>query len=83
MIRHKDIDQTKLIGLIKEEKLQLGGNQNLKIYGTLTCKSGKRMLKKNRVFFESEEEALAQGYRPCGHCMRKDYLLWKARNKSG
>ena len=81
MIKHNDIDQSALITLIKEGKLRLGGNAKLKIYGTLTCKSGKRMLRKNRVFFESEVEALAAGYRPCGHCMRKEYLVWKAKNK--
>ena len=81
MIKHSEIDQSALIALIKEGKLRLGGNAKLKIYGTLTCKSGKRMLRKNRVFFESEVEALAAGYRPCGHCMRKEYLVWKAKNK--
>jgi len=45
------------IRLIKQ-KIQLGGNANLKIYGTLECKSGKRMKAKNRVFFEHEEEAI-------------------------
>jgi len=64
------------IRLIKQ-KIQLGGNANLKIYGTLECKSGKRMKAKNRVFFEHEEEAIKAGYRPCGHCMRAKYKLWK------
>ena len=81
MIKHSEIDQSALIALIKEGKLRLGGNAKLKIYGTLTCKSGKRMLRKNRVFFESEDEARSEGYRPCGHCMRKEYLVWKAKNK--
>ena len=78
MIKHDEIDQAQLIEQIKAGKLLLGGNKKLKIYGTLTCKSGKRMLRKNRVFFESEEEAITHGYRPCGHCMRKAYLVWKA-----
>ncbi|MDX2045901.1 MAG: Ada metal-binding domain-containing protein, partial [Chitinophagaceae bacterium] len=41
------------------------------------CKSGKRMKAENRVFFGSEKEALQSGYRPCGHCMKKEYEQWK------
>ncbi|MGJ1205480.1 hypothetical protein [Sphingobacterium lactis] len=25
-------------------------------------------------------EAIEAGYRPCGHCMREEYLKWKAKN---
>lgn len=53
------------------------GNRHLKIYGTLHCKSGKRMKKENRVFFQSEKEAMEAGYRPCGHCMNSAYKKWK------
>ncbi|WP_281166870.1 Ada metal-binding domain-containing protein [Segetibacter koreensis] len=49
----------------------------LKIYGKLNCISGKRMLKQNRVFFCTEAEAIKNGFRPCGHCMRSDYKKWK------
>ena len=35
------------------------------------------MKKENRVFFTSEKEAIAQGYRPCGHCLRSKYVDWK------
>ncbi|MCH5684590.1 hypothetical protein LWM68_10115 [Niabella sp. W65] len=31
------------------------------------------MKRTNRVFFYSEEEALLNGYRPCGHCMKAAY----------
>lgn len=78
MIRHNEIEQSDLISLIKTGELRLGGNVNLKIYGQLDCKSGKRMLRKNRVFFQSEEEALTKGFRPCGHCMRESYWVWKS-----
>lgn len=67
---------------IDNNEIQLGGNSNLKIYGTLSCKSGKRMKSKNRVFFENEAAAIAAGYRPCGHCMRAKYKLWKISNPS-
>lgn len=53
-----------------------GGNIKLKIYGTLNCKSGRRMNLENRVFFESENEAVKNGYRPCGHCMKEAYTEW-------
>ena len=79
MIRHSDFEDSpsgkdRLRRLIEEKALTLGGNAKLKIYGRLSCKSGKRMLKKNRVFFHSEKEAIKLGYRSCGHCM-KDRLI--------
>lgn len=83
MILHSEIGDKsfktsrKLKNMISENLIALGGNKNLKIYGTLTCKSGKRMQLKNRVFFENELEAITRGYRPCGHCMREKYLKWK------
>jgi methylphosphotriester-DNA--protein-cysteine methyltransferase len=82
MVRHTEFEHNKkgkqlLHQLIKEGKIVLGGNMALKIYGTLQCKSGKRMLRTNRVFFSSEKEAIDSGYRPCAHCMRKKYLAWK------
>ena len=57
--------------LIKEKQIAFAGNRRLKIYGTLDCKSGKRMKRENRVFFTSEQEAIAQGFRSCSHCMKK------------
>ena len=77
MIRHSDIDDKALQIKIKNGNLCFGGNRNLKIYGTLHCKSGKRMKRPNRVFFASEPEAIANKYRPCGHCMRPAYKIWK------
>jgi DNA/RNA endonuclease YhcR with UshA esterase domain len=70
MISHSTISANFLRGQIKIGKIRLAGNKKLKIYGTLHCKSGKRMKKENRVFFESEDEAIKLGYRPCGHCVR-------------
>lgn len=77
MIAHSDLTKYRLRQLIRSGSIAFGGNKNLKIYGLLSCKSGKRMLLKNRVFFRSEAEALDHGYRPCGHCMRKAYQEWK------
>ncbi|WP_230383895.1 Ada metal-binding domain-containing protein [Pedobacter endophyticus] len=30
----------------------------------------------NRVFFKTENEALAMGFRPCGHCLKQQYNQW-------
>jgi methylphosphotriester-DNA--protein-cysteine methyltransferase len=79
MIEHSTISKPDLISQIKAGKITLGGNKYLKIYGLLTCKSGKRMKKQNRVFFRSESEAITLGYRPCGHCLRAKYLVFKTK----
>lgn len=71
MIRHLDIVSPELHRLLKSGGLTLAGNRKLKIYGLLTCGSGKRMKKENRVFFVNEREARRAGYRPCGNCMRR------------
>ncbi|MDO5981602.1 Ada metal-binding domain-containing protein [Flavivirga spongiicola] len=62
---------------IKAKQIIFGGHKNLKIYGHLNCKSGKRMKQENRVFFSNEKEALKNNFRPCGHCMKADYKKWK------
>lgn len=77
MIDHACITDHDLFLAIKFGKIKLGGNKRLKIFGRLNCKSGKRMKRYNRVFFVGEEEAMAEGYRPCGHCLRKKYTVWK------
>lgn len=77
MIVHQEISDSDLRKKIRQKELIFGGNNKLKIYGTLHCKSGKRMKRENRVFFSSEEEAEASGYRPCGNCMNGKYQHWK------
>lgn len=77
MWRHLELTQTELHQKLKQQQIVFAGNAQLKIYGRLTCASGKRMLKNNWVFFLNEDEAIAQGYRPCGHCMRQAYKKWK------
>jgi methylphosphotriester-DNA--protein-cysteine methyltransferase len=77
LIKHNEISNAVLLTHIRQQQIVLGGNIKLKIYGTLSCKSGKQMKKQNRVFFVSEEEALSDGYRPCGHCMKTNYKKWK------
>ena len=55
----------------------MAGNERLKIYGTLGCKSGKRMKRQNRVFFLAEKEAIKEGFRPCGNCLKERYKNWR------
>src|SRR5581483_9578207 len=62
-----------LHALIAHGHITLAGNRVLKVYGTLSCGSGKRMKRTNRVFFANEQEALEHGYRPCGNCLKKRY----------
>ena len=76
MIKHFDITESDLKSKIKRKEICFGGNRKLKIYGTLQCKSGKRMKRENRVFFNSENEAVKNGFRPCGHCMKTAYKKW-------
>ena len=80
MVKHIDITNADLLASIKQNKICLGGNIPMKIYGTLHCKSGKRLKKQNRIFFISKNEAIANGYRPCGHCLKNEYKFWKSLN---
>jgi len=66
-----------------EEKGTFGGNKALKIYGRLDCPSALKWIEKghyveNRVFFKDKETAKEAGYRPCGHCMKKEHQQWKS-----
>jgi methylphosphotriester-DNA--protein-cysteine methyltransferase len=77
MIEHSSLNRRQLYLLLRNKRIAVAGNQHLKIYGTMQCASGKKMKKGNRVFFNSEEEAVNLGYRPCGHCSRAKYNTWK------
>jgi len=64
----------------------LGGHRRMKIYGRLDCASALRAIArggpylKHRVFFASEDEAKACGYRPCARCLPQEYAKWKSLN---
>lgn len=77
MISHLEVSLEDLHQKIRQKRISFGGNLKLKIYGTLSCKSGKTMKKQNRVFFSSELEAIENNFRPCGHCMKSKYKIWK------
>ncbi|TDE11299.1 Ada metal-binding domain-containing protein [Dyadobacter psychrotolerans] len=83
MIKHVDLGKSKscrkskLASLIRHGEVRLAGYSKGKIYGLLSCSSGKRMKIENRVFFRDEDEALANDYRPCGNCLKDKYSIWK------
>jgi len=73
MINHSTLSSALIKILIKNKEICFAGNRRLKIYGSLNCKSGKRMKKENRVFFKLENDALKNGFRPCGNCLKEKY----------
>lgn len=77
MIKHVLLTNESVRRGIHHGTICYGGNLKLKIYGHLHCVSGRRMKKENRVFFTSIQEASDAGFRPCGHCMKSEYTLFK------
>jgi len=77
LTQHIHITDKALWTQLHRQNILFAGNNKLKIYGRLHCASGKRMKKENRVFFQSEKEALQHGFRPCAHCMKDAYKKWK------
>ena len=69
----------------------LGGHSKQKVYGRAdTCPAATRNLKKypaqfwsHSVWFATERDAIAAGYRPCGACLRDRYAEWKRRPVPG
>ena len=65
-------------------KGKLGGHRKTRIYGRLDCRAARRAIERggyvaNRVFFASQADAVAAGYRPCAVCLPDEYARWKAR----
>ncbi|RAW02642.1 Ada metal-binding domain-containing protein [Pseudochryseolinea flava] len=77
MFLNHTISKRDILRAIRRGDIVFAGHAKLKIFGRLNCRSGKRMNKVHRVFFRSEGEAIAADFRPCGHCMRQQYLHWK------
>jgi methylphosphotriester-DNA--protein-cysteine methyltransferase len=82
MIQHNELSDSDLRVKLHNREIKIGGNSKLKIYGSLKCKSGKRMRREHRVFFNSVVEAQSYGYRPCGNCMRDQYLQYQLNTKT-
>jgi len=81
MLRHTLTDDRTVRSLIRSGDIAWAGNAVLGIYGRLSCKSGRRTKRQNRVFFGSEREARDAGFRPCGNCLRQDYQAWKKNHE--
>jgi hypothetical protein len=82
MFRHHDLDDETLRVLIRRGVITLAGYAPGRIYGLLSCPSGRRMRRDNRVFFADGAEALALGFRPCGRCLPRAYAAWKATTQA-
>lgn len=50
-LNHQELSDKQLYRLLKNNEICWAGNRRLKIYGTLSCASGKRMKKKTECFF--------------------------------
>lgn len=64
----------------------LGGCAPSKIFGRLDCPIALRYVAEGtyaagRVFFHSEDEAIACGFRPCARCQPEKYRVWKAAQR--
>ncbi|ASL74093.1 metal-binding protein [Ralstonia solanacearum] len=60
----------------------LGGHRRARIYGRLDCRAARRAIARggyarHRVFFLTETDARAAGYRPCAVCLPQAYAAWK------
>jgi methylphosphotriester-DNA--protein-cysteine methyltransferase len=73
MWNHESLTHKEVKSRLKNREIKLAGNRKLKIYGSLSCASGKRMKKENRVFFKNKTEAIQLGFRPCGNCLPIPY----------
>ena len=60
-----------------------GGHSKQLVYGRLDCPVALSLIRRGkfkkeyRVFFADAEFARACGYRPCGACLREEYMAWK------
>jgi len=77
MVAHAELSDEALRSKIRNKEICFGGNKALRIYGLLSCSSGKRMKRENRVFFASEQEAQQTNFRPCYRCLKERYKKWK------
>lgn len=83
MIKHIELGENALDriiavnSLIRKGEITLAGHGRAKIYGLLSCASGKRIKVERRVFFKNEAEAIDAGFRPCCHCMYKKFKQWQ------
>ncbi|CCF98470.1 MULTISPECIES: Ada metal-binding domain-containing protein [Ralstonia solanacearum species complex] len=66
----------------------LGGHRRTRLYGRLDCRAARRAIARggyvrHRVFFLTEADARAAGYRPCAVCLPQAYAAWKREKGKG
>ncbi len=66
----------------------LGGHRRTHLYGRLDCRAARRAIAcggyvRHRVFFLTEADARAAGYRPCAVCLPQAYAAWKREKGKG
>ena len=44
------------------------GNKNSHVFHSASCNSVKDMKEKNKIEFQSRDEAITNGYKPCSRC---------------
>jgi Metal binding domain of Ada len=84
---HPDPRRWRLIGPDGRERISavpgtLGGHARSRIYGRLDCPAAARAIARGgyvakRVFFASEADAVAAGFRPCAVCLPERYGAYK------
>jgi hypothetical protein len=62
------------------------GNKRTRVYGKAICSAtnGHSIINSSLpvcVVFQSEDEAIRLGYRPCAKCMQQEYAKWKAHKR--
>ncbi|ATJ85528.1 Ada metal-binding domain-containing protein [Ralstonia solanacearum] len=66
----------------------LGGHRRTRLYGRLDCRAARRAIARggyvrHRVFFLTEADTRAAGYRPCAVCLPQAYAAWKREKGKG
>ena len=80
---HTELTDRALRSKIRSGDIAFAGHRLSRIYGLLSCSAGKRMRPTMRVFFETEQEAVSNGLRPCGHCMPQAFRQWRLGSSHG
>ena len=66
--REKNCGLWALRAPVEEIKEGYVANRNSRVFHKVSCGSIARMNQKNALMFEDREEAVKQGYKPCGNC---------------
>ena len=59
-------------GKVTEVESRYTASKNSDVFHLPTCQWAKKISEKNRVYFQTYQEALSSGKRPCGVCKPKE-----------